>query len=143
MNVETILNRKGAMVVTTTPGTSVAIAAAMMRKNNIGSLVVSVTGLDIRGILFERDIVHGLAVHGASLLTMPVSAVMTNPVFTCSFDDSLADLARMMTNRRTRHLPVAEDGVLRGIVSLGDVVKNRLDEIEYEASSLREFIAGA
>lgn len=142
MNVETILIRKGATVVTATPGTSVAEAAALMRQKNVGSVVVSRTGRDVEGIVSEREIVHALAEHGAGLLAMPVSAVMAKWGFTCTFEDGLADLAQMMTDRRMRHVPVVENGVLRGIVSIGDVVKNRLDECEFEAISLREYIVG-
>lgn len=143
MNVETIIKRKGATVVTIRPEMTIADAAAMLRQKEIGAIVVSGNGREVDGILSERDIVHGLADRGAALLTLPVSALMTRRVFTCDFHDSMADLARMMTDRRIRHLPVVHDGVLRGIVSIGDVVKNRLDEVEHEASSLREFIVNA
>ncbi len=92
------------------------------------------------GILSERDIVHALAERGIALLELPVAALMTRHVFTCKPSDAIAGLMAEMTERRIRHLPVLEDGRLVGIVSIGDVVKNRLDEVEDEASSLRQFI---
>jgi CBS domain-containing protein len=143
MNVEAILRNKGERVATVTPETSVAVAAATMRREGIGALVVSRDGRMVDGILSERDIVHGLAGLGASLLESQVEALMTRRVFTCSPRDNIADLAAEMTQRRIRHIPVLRDGTLAGIVSIGDVVKARLDEMEYETSSLRMFIAGS
>jgi len=116
---------------------------AMLRDRNIGALVVSEDGERVDGIISERDIVHGLADHGSALLALNVAEAMTRRVTTCDPADSVADLMAEMTNRRIRHLPVVDQGRLVGIVSIGDLVKNRLDEIEYEARSLRSFIAGA
>ncbi|HJT06844.1 MAG TPA: CBS domain-containing protein [Stellaceae bacterium] len=143
MNVETILRNKGSAVATIAPHATIRDAAALLRRERIGALIVSSGGAKVEGILSERDIVHGLADRGAALLDMTVDALMTRRVFTCTPFDSVGDLMAMMTERRVRHIPVVRDGMLAGIVSIGDVVKHRLDEMEYETSSLRSFIAGA
>jgi CBS domain-containing protein len=143
MNVEEILRGKGRTVTTIRPNQTIAAALAALRDRNIGALVVSEDGEGVDGIISERDVVHGLADHGSVLLSLNVADVMTRPVATCKPTDSVADLMAEMTNRLIRHLPVVHDGRLVGIVSIGDLVKNRLDEIEYEARSLRSFIAGA
>jgi len=143
MNVETILRGKGRAVVTIRSGDPVITALAVLRDRNIGALLVSDDGETVDGIISERDIVHGLADHGGALLSLNVAEAMTRRVVTCDPSDSVADLMAEMTNRRIRHLPVVRDGRLVGIVSIGDLVKARLDEIEYEARSLRSFIAGA
>lgn len=143
MNVDAILRNKGSRVATISPQASIAVATAMLRREGIGALVVSEDGAAVDGILSERDIVQGLAGLGKSLLDAKVEALMTRRVFTCSPRDNIADLAVEMTQRRIRHIPVLRDGALAGIVSIGDVVKARLDEMEYETSSLRSFIAGA
>ena len=143
MNVETILRSKGSAVATVTPRTTIRDAAALLRRERIGALVVSADHARVDGILSERDIVHGLADRGASLLDATVDELMTRRVFSCTPRDSVGDLMAMMTERRIRHIPVLRDGMLAGIISIGDVVKHRLDEMEYETSSLRSFIAGA
>jgi CBS domain-containing protein len=143
MNVETILKTKGRSVTTIAPDASIGNAVDLLRLKGIGALVVSADGERVAGILSERDIVHALAERGAGLLDLPVSALMTRHVFTCQPGDSIAELMAEMTERRIRHLPVVENGCLAGIVSIGDVVKNRLDEVETEASSLRQFITSA
>ena len=143
MNVEAILRSKGGAVATVAPHATIRDAAALLKRERIGALVVSNGGNKVEGILSERDIVHGLAERGAALLDMTVDALMTRRVFTCTPRDSVGDLMAMMTERRIRHIPVLTDGMLVGIISIGDVVKHRLDEMEYETSSLRSFIAGA
>jgi CBS domain-containing protein len=143
MNVEAILRNKGRAVATIEPEQTIAAAIAVLRANNIGALVVSADGEHVDGIISEREIVHGLADRGGALLSLSVAETMTRPAVTCAPADSVADLMAEMTNRRIRHLPVVDDGRLGGIVSIGDLVKSRLDEIEYEALSLRSFIAGA
>ncbi len=143
MNVETILRGKGRTVATIRPDETVAAASAALCDRNVGALVVSDDGEAVDGIISERDIVHGLADHGGALLSLHVAEAMTRRVITCAPADSVADLMALMTNRRIRHLPVVRDARLVGIVSIGDLVKSRLDEIEYEARSLRSFIAGA
>jgi len=143
MNVETILKSKGRAVITVAPETSVAEAVTLLRRKSIGAVVVSRDGANIDGILSERDIVHALADQGTRLLELSVAALMSRNVITCRPSDSVADLMGLMTERRIRHVPVFQNGALCGIVSIGDVVKSRLDEVEWEASSLREFITHA
>ena len=143
MNVETILGTKGRAVATIRPEDTVGAAVEALVSGNIGALVASEDGEHVDGIISERDIVHALARHGDALLALTVAEVMTRSVVTCDPTESVAELMAEMTNRRIRHLPVVQNGRLCGIVSIGDVVKNRLDEIEYEARSLRSFIAGA
>ena len=143
MTVNDILLHKGGQVITIEPTATLAAAVRMLVQQRIGALLV--TGADHRivGIISERDIVHGLADHGAALLSLNVGKMMTRRVVTCELSDSVDQLMAEMTNRRIRHFPVVQDGRLYGIVSIGDVVKNRLDEVEFEARSLRSFIAGA
>jgi len=142
MNVETILRTKGRDVATISPLATIKEALQLLAERDVGALVVSEDGRTVLGVLSERDIVRGLAESGAGLLQEPVGGVMTRRVHSCAPDDAVEDLMSMMTQRRIRHLPVIRDGVLCGIVSIGDVVKNRLDEIEFEASSLRSMITG-
>jgi CBS domain-containing protein len=143
MNVHTILRGKGKSVVTIHPDATIERAVAVLRLRGIGALVVSDDGEKVAGILSERDIVDAIGQYGSELLSVSVSEVMTCPVVTCEPDDSVAELMAEMTSRRIRHFPVMEDGRLVGIVSIGDLVKSRLDEIEFEAHSMRSFIAGA
>ena len=143
MNVETILRNKGNWVATIRPDATVAEAVDMLNRERIGALVVSDDGEGVDGILSERDIVIALGDHDDDLLSRPVGDIMTRTVIACDPTDSVGDLMAEMTNRRIRHFPVVADGRLRGIVSIGDLVKNRLDEIEFEANSLRSFIAGS
>jgi CBS domain-containing protein len=143
MNVETILRSKGRTVATIRPDETIGGAVGELISRNIGALVVSEDGESVDGIISERDIVHALLGHGTDILSRKVAEVMTGRVITCKPSDSVEKLMAEMTNRRLRHFPVVEDGRLCGIVSIGDVVKNRLDEVEYEARSLRSFIAGA
>ncbi len=143
MNVESILRNKGRNVITTDPDAKIGAAVALLRRHAIGALVVSRDGRSVDGILSERDIVHALADHGDRVLDLAVAQLMSRRVVTCRLSDSIADLMALMTDRRMRHLPVVENGILSGMISIGDVVKNRLDEVESEATSMREFIAGA
>jgi len=143
MDVNTILRNKGRSVAMIHSAATIERAVALLRVRGIGALVVSDDGESVDGIVSERDIVDALALYGGELLSLRVGEVMTRPAVTCGPDDSVAELMAEMTNRRIRHLPVVDKGVLCGIVSIGDVVKSRLDEIEHEAHSMREFIAGA
>jgi CBS domain-containing protein len=142
MNVETILHNKGSAVATIRPGETIGSAVDALVSRNIGALVASDDGERVDGIISERDIVHALAQHGPGLLALTVAEVMTRPVVTCDPSSTVGELMAEMTNRRIRHFPVVRNGRLCGIISIGDVVKNHLDEIEYEAKSLRSFIAG-
>jgi CBS domain-containing protein len=143
MNVHTILRNKGSVVATIAADATIDEAVELLRARGIGALVVSDDGKSVDGILSERDIVDALGRYGDGLLPLSVGKIMTRAVVTCDPDDSVAELMAEMTNRRIRHFPVVRDGRLCGIVSIGDLVKSRLDEIEYEADSLRSFIAGA
>jgi CBS domain-containing protein len=142
MKVASILKAKGTGVKTTSPRTTSATAARMLRDHHIGALVVTEWGGGVQGIITERDIVHGLADRGSELLDLPIATVMTRTPATCMPDDDIQKVMSRMTRLRVRHLPVVVDGRLQGIVSIGDVVKHRLDELELETNVLRDaFIA--
>ncbi len=141
MNVETILAGKGRDVLTIAPDATIADAVAVLKARRVGAAVVSIDGKSVAGILSERDIVHGLAEHGAEALDRRVDEFMTRDVMTCLGGDTDREVLALMTERRFRHLPVVEDGVLAGIVSIGDVVKSRLDEIATEAEAMRDYIS--
>jgi CBS domain-containing protein len=139
MKVETILAAKGERVETIRPDREIKLAAARLRDARIGALVVSTDGSEVKGILSERDIVRGIADRGAAALELTVRNLMTPTVITCTPEDSVTHLMKLMTSRRIRHLPViSAEGELCGIVSIGDVVKNRLEELELEATVLRD-----
>ena len=141
MNVETILAGKGRDVMTIAPDATIADAVAMLETHRVGAAVVSTDGKTVTGILSERDIVHGLARHGGALLERRVEELMTRDVETCTGGDTDREVLALMTERRFRHLPVVEDGALAGIVSIGDVVKSRLDGILGEAEAMRDYIS--
>ena len=142
MNVETILRNKGNWVATIRPDATVAEAVDILNRERIGAIVVSEEGDGVDGIVSERDIVIALGKNGADLLSRRVAEIMTRTVIACGPSDTVGELMAEMTNRRIRHFPVVADGHLIGIVSIGDLVKSRLDEVEFEASSMRSFIAG-
>jgi len=143
MNVAAILKSKGRDVATIAPDATINDAVFLLRRRRIGALVVSADGLSVAGILSERDVVHALAEHGASLVDLPVSALMTRRVIACAPEDSVSDLMAEMTAHRIRHLPVMKNDALIGIVSIGDVVKHHVDAVEHEADAMRQFIASA
>ncbi|MDE1902228.1 MAG: CBS domain-containing protein [Alphaproteobacteria bacterium] len=143
MNVNDILKAKGRDVATVAPDATVTDAARLLHRRGIGALVVSADGNRLDGILSERDIVHALSAQGAAVLDRRVAELMTRRVVTCTPNDTIAELMGEMTRRRIRHLPVVDRGRLAGLVSIGDVVKSRLEEMESETTSLRQFIAGA
>jgi len=138
MSVESILKAKGTHVETTRPDTTLYTIVWDLKLKGIGALVVSEDGTSVLGLISERDIVRGLAEHGAAILSLPVSKLVTSPVVTCGPRESITAVMARMTRHRVRHLPVVEGGTLCGIVSIGDVVKHRLDELELEANILRE-----
>ncbi|MHB1138622.1 MAG: CBS domain-containing protein [Microthrixaceae bacterium] len=140
MRVSGILAAKGATVATIAPHATVAEAADELRLHGIGALVVSSDGRGIDGIVSERDLVRALAERGDRILREPVSRLMSAEVWTCAPEDSVEHLMRTMTDRRTRHLPVTVEGELCGIVSIGDIVKWRLTELEDETRQLHEYI---
>ena len=143
MRVSTIIQSKGAEIHTISPAATIADAVARLRDLRIGALVVSGDGASIDGIISERDIVHGLAGNGEGLLDRRVADLMTVEVVTCTPEDTGRGVLSYMTERRIRHVPVIEDGKLAGMVSIGDVVKSRLDEIMREAEALRDYISQA
>ena len=143
MKVEAILKAKGQRVVTVTAETPLAMVAHKLRRERIGAMPVSSDGDHVAGIISERDIVWGLAEHGPEILDWPASRLMTHPVKTCTPNDTIKSVMAEMTRSRLRHLPVVEGGRLAGIVSIGDVVKNRLDELEMEAAVMRDAYLGA
>ncbi len=142
MKVQVMLDAKGSEVATTRPDATIAAAIDILKREGIGALVVTDSGGGLAGIISERDIVRGLVDHGGDLLKMPVAELMTRSVKTCGPDHNINDVMAEMTRSRIRHLPVLADGRLCGIISIGDVVKNRLEELEAETSVLRDYIGG-
>lgn len=144
MRVENILSAKGAEIVSANPGDNVYDTAKLLNEKKIGAVLVRDSsggaGPGILGIISERDIIGGMAVHGADVLNKPVSDLMTRDVHVCSPDDTIDQVMSMMTKRRIRHLPVVKDDELVGVISIGDVVKKRIAETEEEAQALREYI---
>ena len=143
MTVKAILSRKGRDVVTIAPTANLSEAVKLLAEKRIGAVVV--TGADDRvaGILSERDIVRTLGERGADALGDNVAAVMTRKVTTCAEADTISVIMERMTTGKFRHLPVVEQGRLVGVISIGDVVKTRVEEIERESDALREYIATA
>ncbi len=143
MNVTHILKLKGSSAVATiAPESTVATAAAILAEKGFGALVVSVSGTDIAGILSERDIVRALAREAGGCLTMPVSKLMTETVKTCAPGDTANSVLERMTEGRFRHMPVVEDGKMVGLLSIGDVVKARMTEIEQENAAMVGMLSG-
>ncbi len=140
MNVATILKQKGRAVTTASPTVTLLDAANKLAAKRIGAIVVVGSRGDVAGIISERDIVRALADAGPECLSRPVSETMTRQVVTCQETDTLEELMAMMTARRFRHLPVVTDGSLVGIISIGDVVKHHVAEVEMEATAMREYI---
>jgi CBS domain-containing protein len=136
MRINDVIHRKGSDVVTVKPDDTVERLLELLAEHRIGALVVSVDGATVDGIVSERDVVRQLHHRGASVLTGTVSQIMTTTVETCDLDADTESLARKMTDRRVRHIPVVHEGRLQGIVSIGDVVKQRLDELQTERDSL-------
>ncbi len=140
MQVADILARKGTAVVTVAPDATVREVVSKLKEIGVGALIVSADGTTIDGIVSERDIVRRLDSDGGALLDLTVDKIMTKDVVTCALPDRADGLLSMMTGRRIRHLPVVENGELSGIVSIGDVVKSRLDELVEEAKALEGYI---
>jgi CBS domain-containing protein len=140
VQISQLLRHKGRDVATIDGSESVRAALAVLAEHGIGALVVSSDGRHVEGILSERDVARGLNERGAGLLAEPVSSVMTAQVHTCVPQASVHELAQTMTDHRVRHVPVVEDDVLIGIVSIGDVVKARLIELEDERKALVDYI---
>jgi CBS domain-containing protein len=138
MKVTEILHRKGADVITIWPGASLQSAVERMASRNIGALVVVDDAGKIVGMVSERDVVLAMAASAEKAPVQSVTDVMSRRLLTCSPDDSLAELMAVMTEHRVRHLPVVDHGQLLGLVSIGDLVKARLGELEFESHVLRD-----
>lgn len=140
MQLSTIISAKGMAVVTIQPDATIGDLVAMLAEHNIGALVVSADGRAIAGIVSERDVVHALS-RGGEVLSAPVASIMTSQVYCAPPEAKVDDLMHLMTDKRVRHIPVTDaEGLLMGIVSIGDVVKSRLGELEGERAALLEYI---
>jgi CBS domain-containing protein len=140
MRISDVIRRKGDMVVTVRPGETVERLLALLEEHRIGAVVVSEDGETVAGIVSERDVVRHLHRDGAAILLAPISQIMTADVRTSEPDVPIEDLARTMTEHRIRHVPVVVDGKLRAIVSIGDIVKHRIDELQAERDQLVGYI---
>jgi CBS domain-containing protein len=143
MRISDVLRVKGTDVVTVTPDTKVRQLLTVLAEHGIGAVVVSADGSSVDGIVSERDVVRAFAQRGASVMSEPVTEIYTAEVRTVAPDTSLDDVLRLMTEHRMRHAPVLVDGALGGLVSIGDVVKNRMDELETERTALSDYISTA
>jgi len=141
MQVKDVLARKGTAVATIGPDSSVADVIGSLSEHRVGALVVSGDGRTIEGIVSERDVVRALNTFGVDLLTMTVRDIRTAEVHTCVPTDEIRSVASTMTDKRFRHMPVTVDGILAGIVSIGDIVKSRVDELETEHDQLIGYIS--
>jgi CBS domain-containing protein len=143
MTVAHILGGKGRNVVTLPASTAISDVAKFLAENRIGAIIIASPRGEIEGIVSERDIVRAIAAEGAAALEKTAASIMTRSVKTCVEDDSEAELMKLMTANRIRHLPVVKDDRLVGIISIGDVVKYRIEAIEHEAEELKTYIATA
>ena len=140
MHISDILNAKGTEVIATGPAETVAATARLLNYQRVGAVLVRDAKDNVVGVISERDIIRGIAVNGARALDMEVRELMTREVVSCKPTDTISEVMRVMTTRRFRHLPVMEDGALKGMISIGDVVKHRLDESELETRVLRDYV---
>jgi CBS domain-containing protein len=142
MLISDVLRVKGTQVITVTPDTTVRQLVAVLAEHRIGAVVVSNDGMTVDGIVSERDVVQALARRGAAVMSAQVTAIYTAQVHTVTPQSPIEDVMLMMTERRVRHAPVVADGRLQGIVSIGDVVKIRLGELQAERTALTDYITG-
>jgi CBS domain-containing protein len=142
MHISDVLRAKGTQVVTVTPDTRVRRLLAVLAEYGIGAVVVSHDGTAVDGIASERDLVRALARRGAAVMSEPVTAIYTAEVHTVTPQTPIEEVMRMMTERRVRHVPVVGDGGLQGIVSIGDMIKIRIGELETERTALTDYITG-
>ena len=140
MRIDAVLQQKGQAVASIRPEADVREALAELARHGIGALVVCSDGRTPEGMISERDVVRALDRSGAGILDSPVSSIMSTDLQTCSPDDEVETLMAIMTRYRIRHVPVLREGALAGIVSIGDVVKNRMDELEEDRKALVDFI---
>jgi CBS domain-containing protein len=141
--VSVVLERKGAEVITVAPDAPLGAAVESLSRHRIGALVVVGDDDTVRGVISERDVVRCLADHGPGCLADAVADHMTTDVITCGLDATADDLMQVMTDRRVRHIPILDGGTLAGIVSIGDVVKSRLDRLEVETQTLQQYVTGS
>jgi CBS domain-containing protein len=141
MKIRDVLSGKGASVEVIDPDATLGQVVTRLAEHRIGALVVTDAASGVVGIVSERDVVRCCAERGADALGVGVGDVMSSPVVTCSPDDDVVSLMTLMTDRRIRHVPVLEDGRLAGIVSIGDVVKSRLDQLEADRRELLEYVS--
>lgn len=142
MKISDVLRHKGSEVITIQPGATVSTLLALLAEHRIGAVVVSTDGTTVEGIVSERDVVRHLHSSGTGVLDGPVSQIMTSEVTTGTADDDIASLAGTMTEERVRHVPIVDaDGRLAAIVSIGDIVKHRLSELQSERDQLRDYIS--
>ena len=141
MNVAAILKQKGRAITTAGPTVTLMEVANKLAAKRIGAIVIVGAEGEVAGIISERDIIRALSMQGSACLTLPVSQSMTKKVVTCKETDTFHELMAMMTERRFRHLPVVTNGALVGIISIGDVVKHYVVEMQTEATAIREYIA--
>ncbi len=141
MQVSVVLQAKGSAVITVTPETATSGAVAVLAEHRIGAVVVSADGERIDGVLSERDVVRALAADGPAALDQPVSHWMTNEVVSCRPETTVEELMTTMTERRIRHVPVVVNGRLVGVISIGDVVKDRISVLEHETQAMHDYIS--
>jgi CBS domain-containing protein len=139
MRVSEILRHKGADVITIRSSATVEEVVTLLNEHNLGAVVVSDDGASVTGLVSERDVVRHLN-DGTMVLSQPVSSIMSSPVHTCAATDSVESLMGVMTEKRVRHLPVVVDDQLRGIVSIGDVVKSTITQLEFERDQLQGYV---
>jgi len=142
MRVASLLSSKGSDIISLRDNQTISDAVSLLCERKIGAAVVLDEGGKLAGILSERDIIRGLGLSGADVSGKLVSHLMTSSVECCAPDDTVESIMQRMTMGRFRHMPVMEDGNLVGIISIGDVVKNRISDLEYEANAMRDYIAG-
>lgn len=143
MSVTVILSRKGNDIVTLSPDATLGDAVASLARNRIGAIVVTNADMGVEGIISERDVVRLIGERGVDVLAEPITGLMTKSVVTCAPDDTVPQIMERMTRGRFRHVPVVQGGKLVGIISIGDVVKYRVEEMERESAQLRDYIMSA
>jgi CBS domain-containing protein len=142
MKVSSLLKHKGDKVITTSPNTPICDVVNLLNRHHIGAIVVADERGKVNGILSERDVLRGLSEHGATVMTRTASELMSRSVQSCRPSDTISDLVEQMSDHHIRHLPVLEAGRLAGIVSIRDLVQERLAEVEDDMASLRDYLAG-
>ena len=143
MKISDVVRSKGSAVATVSPDATVTVLLDRLAEHGVGAMVVQAADGSLAGIVSERDVVRQLHKGGAPMLAWPVERIMTRDVATCSPGDAVEDVLRLMTERRHRHVPVVVDGELGGIVSIGDLVKSRIDDLVSTTAHLEHYIAGS